>query len=127
VGSAQRIVIFAYIIIGLVTAITIARLLGAITLALSAPDPQLFGNFNVTDVLGIAIAVGAGVYAYKNPRVHDYCLDVVSELRKVTWPSRKETQTATVIVIITTLLAAVVLGAFDQIWGMLTGLLYHRA
>jgi len=36
-----------------------------------------------------------------------------AELRKVTWPSRKETQAATVVVIIGVLVVAVYLGAVD--------------
>jgi preprotein translocase SecE subunit len=128
VGSAQRIVVFAYLIIGLVAAITVAKILGSLAFVLNAPNPGLLGNsLTVTDLVGIAVAAGAGYWAFKDARAHEYSMDVVNELRKVTWPSRKETQTATVVVIITTLVVAAILGLFDQVWGGLTGLLYKRA
>jgi preprotein translocase subunit SecE len=127
VGSAQRIVIFAYLFISVVAAITLARALSTLALALNVPDyPVLGSNGSLTDVIGFVVAAGAGIWAYRNPQVHEWSLDVINELRKVTWPSRKETQTATVVVIITTLLAAVVLGLFDQVWALVTSVIYSR-
>ena len=38
--------------------------------------------------------------------------------------SRKDTQTATVVVIVTTLIIAAILGVFDLVWAKLTGLIY---
>ena len=42
--------------------------------------------------------------------------EVFYELKKVTWPSRKELRNNTVTVIVVTLLAAVLIGLLD--WGM---------
>ena len=47
--------------------------------------------------------------------------DIVSELRKVTWPTRKETSQATVVVIITVIIAAIFLQIFDALWSRVTG------
>ena len=53
--------------------------------------------------------------------------DVVDELAKVTWPSRKETYTSTIVVIVTSLIAAFIVGAFDYVWSAITDFLYkHR-
>lgn len=125
-GSVQRTVIFAYLIIGVLVAITLARMLGTVALAAGIPDPTILGKIVLTDLIGVAIAGGVAFWLYRKPDVHEWALDVVNELRKVTWPSRKETQTATVVVIVATLLAAVVLAVFDQMWALVTGLLYTR-
>ena len=39
--------------------------------------------------------------------------EVKTELKKVTWPSRKDTLSATMIVLVTVLIVAFILGVFD--------------
>ena len=42
-----------------------------------------------------------------------WAMDIISELRKVTWPSRQETTHLTLVVIVISLLFAALLGAAD--------------
>ncbi len=42
-----------------------------------------------------------------------WVVDIVSELRKVTWPTRQETAHLTVVVIVVSILFGIVLGAAD--------------
>jgi len=72
------------------------------------------------------ISIGGTVALYRNERAHTLVTDVVSELAKVTWPSRKETYASTIVVIVTSLIAAGVVGAFDFVWSFLTDLLYKH-
>jgi preprotein translocase subunit SecE len=46
-------------------------------------------------------------------------MDIISELRKVTWPTRQETAHLTVVVIIVSLLFGVVLGGADLFFSWL--------
>jgi preprotein translocase subunit SecE len=73
-----------------------------------------------------ALVVGGAVALtlYRNEKVHRIANEVVGELAKVTWPSRKETQVATVVVIITSLIAAAIIGVFDATWSWLTDFIY---
>ncbi len=48
-----------------------------------------------------------------------WAMDIVSELRKVTWPSRKETTNLTGVIIIVSLALGVVLGGADLFFGWL--------
>jgi preprotein translocase subunit SecE len=45
--------------------------------------------------------------------------DIISELRKVTWPSRREVANLTVVVIIVAILLGMVLGTADLLFGWL--------
>ena len=47
-------------------------------------------------------------------------IDIVAELRKVSWPSLPETRAATVAVIVASLIAAALLGLFDVLWQFVT-------
>ena len=49
-------------------------------------------------------------------KIAKYFRDVVHELKRVTWPTRKELWKYTVIVLITIAIFAAILGAFDFLW-----------
>jgi preprotein translocase subunit SecE len=51
--------------------------------------------------------------------------EVVSELRKVTWPSRDDVVKSTTVVLVCVLIASFILAGFDLIWGKVIGFLLH--
>jgi preprotein translocase subunit SecE len=53
----------------------------------------------------------------------DFLRDVRSEVRKVTWPTRKETLASTSVVIIAVILIAIYLGLVDMGFSRLVGTL----
>jgi preprotein translocase SecE subunit len=59
----------------------------------------------------------AAVGPWWQPR---WAMDIISELRKVTWPTRQETMNLTIVVIVISLLFGLVLGAADFAfsWGV---------
>lgn len=78
------------------------------------------------------IAVGAGlvafisaVIAYRSTKVHTFVLEVCVELSKVSWPTRKETWSQTVVVLIVSVIAAIILGVYDAVWSHITDLIYN--
>jgi preprotein translocase subunit SecE len=87
-----------------------------------------FAEPPATAITGIAAVIGLGgaIALYRNERVHTLVTDVVTELAKVTWPTREETYVSTVVVIITSLIAAAIVGAFDFVWSFVTDLLYKH-
>ncbi len=70
----------------------------------------------------LAFIVGLVVFLAlkKNGKVNEFGGEVVSELGKVTWPTRKETLVSTGVIIVMVGIAAVLLFVFDTIWGTLT-------
>ena len=81
---------------------------------------------------GTAIAVGSGlvafivaVVAYRSKTIHTFVVEVCVELSKVSWPTRKETRSQTVVVLIVSVIAAVILGVYDAIWSHITDLIYN--
>lgn len=75
-------------------------------------------------LLSGAIAVIAGVVAYRNDRLYTLANEVAGELKKVTWPTPKEVRAATVTVLVMSIISAVILGVFDLVWSNLTELVY---
>jgi preprotein translocase SecE subunit len=78
----------------------------------------------VVSLVSAALATGATIVLYKHPTVSRVSNEIVGELAKVSWPSRDEIQAATIIVIITSIIASIIVGAFDAAWSSLTDLIY---
>src|SRR3989338_9061606 len=64
--------------------------------------------------IGVGIGTFAGLYRY--PKSYQYMTEVVTELKKVTWPGSKDVRAATIVVIIGVLIAGAMLGVFDTLW-----------
>jgi preprotein translocase subunit SecE len=72
------------------------------------------------NVLAIVVAGTAAVTVYRNERAYASIVEVTRELEKVSWPTRKETSAATVVVLVTVVLSAIVLSSFDFMWAGFT-------
>ncbi|GEM_PF-963292 len=70
-------------------------------------------------IRGASLAVGLVVFVglYKHQKANQFMNEVASELlTKVTWPSRRDTTYATVVVMITVVIAGIILATFDWLW-----------
>lgn len=74
--------------------------------------------------VALVLTAFAAWVAWRNEDLFTLASECVTELSKVTWPTRKETVSATLVVIITVLIASLFLGVFDGAWSALTRLLY---
>jgi len=86
----------------------------------AVPEP----NATIIAVGSGLVALIAAVVAYRSQRVHTFVVEVCVELSKVTWPTRKETWSQTIIVIIVSIIAAIILGVFDAAWSQITDFIY---
>jgi len=80
-------------------------------------------EFKISLVSGV-VALVAGITLYRNDRVFTLANEVSGELKKVTWPTAKEVRTATLVVVVMSLISALILGVFDLVWTNLTELVY---
>ena len=88
-------------------------------------DAPLIGvDFRVSNLLGFISAVGLAVWAWTNDEIYTQAVEIGNELSKVTWPKWDETRNATIVVIITTLIIASILGLFDFVWAKVTAMIY---
>jgi preprotein translocase SecE subunit len=82
-----------------------------------------FAKPNDLAMQGMALVCGVvgGLAAYRNERVFATTADVSRELEKVTWPNKKETYYATIVVVVTVAICTLILSFFDFIWAFLAG------
>jgi preprotein translocase subunit SecE len=70
---------------------------------------------------GIPVGIGILVFSVLQFNSHTVAFmdSVVGELKKVVWPSRRDTMLMTVVVSITLIIAGVLVGALDSVWAYL--------
>lgn len=78
----------------------------------------------ITDAAGIIVGFLVAFLAWRHQETFTKAQEITLELKKVTWPTRKETSAATMVVIVTVVISAILLGVFDVIWSWATGLIY---
>lgn len=89
-------------------------------------DRPLIGvGFRVSNLLGFAVAVGLAAWAWTSEKIYEQAIEIGNELAKVTWPKWEETRLATIVVVVTTLIVAVLLGLFDMAWAKVTSWIYQ--
>ena len=69
-------------------------------------------------------ALVTGTLLYRNERTYTLVNEVTTELKKVSWPTGKEVKAATLVVIVMTIIAAIILGFFDFVWSNVTEFIY---
>ena len=67
---------------------------------------------------GVSVLVGAIVFLglYRNEQANQFMNEVMVELSRVTWPTQKDTRSATMVVIIMVVISGMVLGFLDYCW-----------
>lgn len=114
----ERWVQFAFVLLAGATFFVGDKLITYVWGFFAQPDTTIITAASA--ILGILV----GYFAYRHPRLNSLAHEVAAELSKVTWPSRQETWYSTVVVIITSIIAAAYLGAFDALWSTFTDLIY---
>ena len=72
-------------------------------------------------ILGIVVSAAL----YRNAKVNKFSFEVAEELARVKWPTREETWNQTMIVLVVSVVAAIILGVFDATWSKLSDLVYQ--
>jgi preprotein translocase subunit SecE len=58
-------------------------------------------------------------------KIKNYFNEVIQELKKVTWPSKKQTANKTILVLVVSLLLAIYLGGLDFLFQQLAAKLFN--
>ena len=124
--SQARMVNMAFMAGALLLWIVSARTFaGAFDLLRPECDLALIGNeFRLSNLLGIAVGVVGGIALWRHATLYQLANEVAAEVRKITWPNAEETRVSTSVVIVTTILIAVALWAFDIVFSAFTRVLY---
>jgi preprotein translocase subunit SecE len=121
----KRLVGIFFVLAAIAIGVFLEKILGLVFSYTRWNDPAIFGeDWTLSTVIGFAAAAIAAVVAWRTPKVQTTSLEIASELKKVTWPTLRETRAATVAVVVATFIAAIILGVFDYVWAKVSSLIY---
>ncbi len=120
----QRAVAVLFIIGGVLAGVFFRSLSLAVMGYAVLEDPLLVG-LPASTLIGVVAGIVALVVLLRNEKASTFTDSVVSELKRVTWPSREETFSNTGIVVGATVFFATLLSTYDFLWAKLTGLFLY--
>jgi preprotein translocase subunit SecE len=125
VEQPRRIVAIAYVLAAIALGIFLERVVGIVFDSLRINDyPIIDQDWTLATVIGFGLAAATALVVWRIPKTQTASLEVALELRRVTWPSLRETRAATIAVIVATFIASLILGFFDFVWGWLSARVY---
>ncbi|MES2964976.1 MAG: preprotein translocase subunit SecE [Bdellovibrionota bacterium] len=114
----------------MVAGILVALVASVLMETLAAVGTGAFGRFVAQDAarLGFPIVLGIVTIAalYSNKGVFTWADEVVTEISRVVWPSRKDTIGMTIVVCVMVLISGVFFGILDVTSGAIIDWLLHR-
>lgn len=124
--GTERFVYAAYLAAAVAVSFIFSKLGHAAWLKLAAWKPEQVGEPRDEIVYAISglLGVGLAVRYWRRKDARQYATEVAEELSKVTWPTKKEVQNSTFIVVLTTLFATVFFALMDQFWRFITDKVY---
>ena len=72
----------------------------------------------------VVLGVASAIMLHRTPAAYGLVHDVAEEMARVSWPTRKETSQSTIVVVVTSIVAAIMLFLFDSVWSAVTDLVY---
>ncbi len=123
--SNQRIVNFCYFVGTIVIFYVLGKLLHQFWGQFGFRDRLLVGQFGIPWAIALVVTGLIVVIALRNEKVNPFLVEVVAELREVTWPTGQEVRSHTKVVILTVIVLALVLGAFDVLWAKVSKFLLN--
>lgn len=99
-------ILFGYIIFSMA-----GKIVGAYDLEARVRNVELI-------LRGVSVVSGAILFMvlYRNEQANQFMNEVIVELSRVTWPTQKDTSSATLVVIVMVLISGLVLGFLDYCW-----------
>lgn len=110
-----------FIVLGGISIFILNRtLISIFTAAKITNTPILGDNFMLSTLLAVVLGAVVGFIAFKNPRLSRTVNESVDEMFKINWPSFEESKRNTMIVVATSVVASIILGAFDLTFSWLS-------
>ncbi len=112
--SISKILTLSFALAGALVGVTISLLMRAFAGAFG-----VVARLTDADIVrhGLPVAIGFAVFALLqfNPKVRTWGEEVVVEVKKVVWPSRKDTVAMTIVVLIMVAISSVIITGFDGV------------
>ena len=114
----KKFVTVSFVVTGILVGLTVNLLLELLAAHFSLAA-RIESNTELANGIPVALGILVFVVLQFNKTTSSFMDGVIAELRKVVWPSRKDTGLMTVVVTITLIFSGIVVGIYDSIWAYL--------
>lgn len=121
--SKQRYVLLVFVITAIGVGLTVQAAVVSAFAQFAYPDNRLLGVVSTSSALSLGTGALSFVALLRNRAALTFTGEVVTELLRVTWPSREEAVRAATTVVLTALFVAAMLAVFDFTWKNLADLI----
>jgi len=120
--NAKKIVNICLIIVAFFLYLVASQIIELVFDSLNQPITRIYW-LTIPEMIAIGVAVIAYVIVIKSKACSGFLTEAVTELSKVTYPTRKESGQSAVVVIVIVAIATLFLAIFDSVWSFLTQLI----
>lgn len=118
--SNQRFIVLTFFALAVALGATLRSAAVSVLLWTGNADPMVGGLVAASGLVGVLGGLLAFFILLSNRAAVQFTDEVIGELAKVTWPTREETMSASVTVVITTAVFLLSLAVFDTVWSRVT-------
>ncbi len=122
-GSEKKWIYLSYITATLMLSWVLDKVLKLIAGVANLSNPMFMGVVRTSTVISVVVMSIIAYFYFRRPKVDAFSQDVIQEVKKVTWPPRKNVYMSTIVVVIGVLIVAVILGLYDWLCASLVGLM----
>ena len=114
-NNLQRFVNLGFLVVGVLAALLVSHIL---TSAIPMFDLETkIKNIQVTrQIVSLVIGAAVAFFMYQHPKVNAFANEVAVELSRVTWPSNRDTNSGTIVVVVMVIISGLILGLLDYVW-----------
>jgi preprotein translocase subunit SecE len=121
--SKQRYVLLVFVLVAIGVGLTVQAAVVSAFAQFAYPDNRLLGILSTSSALSLVSGGLSFLALLRNRPALTFTGEVVTELLRVTWPTRDEAVRAATTVVLTTLFVAALLAVFDFTWKNLADLI----
>jgi preprotein translocase subunit SecE len=124
-STNSKILTVSYLVIGLITGIVVNVFIDTMAAIATGSFSRVLSADLVKHGMPVALGALAFFVLQFNKPVNQFAEEVVVEIRKVVWPTRKDTMSMTTVVCIMLIISGFVLGFFDMTSAYVVDFLLH--
>lgn len=116
----QRFVLMSFFTAAVLVGMSLQGLGAPLLANFEVSNPEIILGFSATSMAAFAAGIATFFVLNRHPVAYRFTDEVVTEFRKVTWPTKEETVRSTTVVVLFTIIVAGALAGYDWIWGEVT-------
>jgi preprotein translocase subunit SecE len=125
-NNTNKVVSVSFMVVGILVGFVVSVMIDTLAAIATGATGRFFAQETVRHGLPVLVGLGLFLLLQFNKKIHSWADEVVTEISRVVWPSRKETVAMTIMVCVMVIISGLCLGVLDIFSGSMIDWLLHR-